>query len=614
MGRAVSGGRGGIEGSRRPMEAEIKETEGSAGGGGGQDGIDELAKLILGARLGEIEQLKGLVNDGAARREVLKGDLREVLVELFEGAEGRELGETLRPLVEGGLRASVERGGGGVDEALSPVLGAAIRRQLHPFTEHLALMMHEKIKATKGRWWLRARLRRQSEDELLWGAGSAYRVAEIGLFGRGELMPLCVVGSGGARWLLAAGSGQLGEEGKELREAALRFLAGRGGEEELTRPGAGCSFFCVEGVRTVLVARIEGTPGAEVRWRMAALAGWLDDIAREAGGAGELGSEGARGEEVRLILCEEGLIERPEEAAGRRRGALVWWVLLLVGLVGWLGVDHWRNEAARWDRFMAALGEQPGIEVLSDRRWREVVGLRDPRARDPWWVAWEHGYGEGELDWRFVVVPMGEWASLAVREAVLERGDGGREVEIDSFRAEVLKLVPDLPEDVELRVEDGILRARGGLEEPAFGRLVGQALELDGVEYIDATGLRDLTREKILELEDRLGAARVWFRAGVAELEEGAGEVLDEVVALLGQLDGEVEKKGQVYRLVPRVVVGGGGGEGIGREILGEGLGTFRRELDARWVEEVRLDEAVIEVDEELVPGRWGIWLGIDEG
>jgi hypothetical protein len=102
-------------------------------------------------------------------------------------------------------------------------------------------------------------------------------------------------------------------------------------------------------------------------------------------------------------MLERGLIKAgPFSSAGSPRllsaVALVS-CLLLAGLLSWMGLREYR-----WQRYLAALRAEPGIQVLDEERlWgrRSIVGLRDPAARDPAFIAEQSGVDPRSLTLNF---------------------------------------------------------------------------------------------------------------------------------------------------------------------------------------------------------------------
>ncbi len=127
------------------------------------------------------------------------------------------------------------------------------------------------------------------------------------------------------------------------------------------------------GWRCKLVARVRGLAPADLRIRLQTLCEEAENLLEHSPPAGMI-----------QRLLERGLACQVESSRPRS------WVLAMGGmaagvLVLWIGLREYR-----WHELIVTLDREPGVKVLEqDTSWgrREISGLRDPLARNPWEIA-----------------------------------------------------------------------------------------------------------------------------------------------------------------------------------------------------------------------------------
>jgi len=168
-----------------------------------------------------------------------------------------------------------------------------------------------------------------------------------------------------------------------------------------------------------------------------------------------------------------------------RISPLLWIVAILavLGLGYLIGTEYRR--ARNWSSFITLLNDQPGIQVLNDRKssgTRVITGIRDSLSQDPADI-----FRKQNLDFGSVKFVFDEYSS-----------------HIPKFVIERAKTVLKPPETVNFSFFDGILTARGIAGNAWIEKFNELAVLLAGVRRVDSTHLVNDDLRKIAELEKTL--------------------------------------------------------------------------------------------------------------
>lgn len=196
-------------------------------------------------------------------------------------------------------------------------------------------------------------------------------------------------------------------------------------------------------------------------------------------------------------------------------------VLAIVGLAAWLFLS-WR-EQRRWNRHVERLRSTPGIVITEEgsrHGKRYLAGLRDPLAPDPAALLLEAAFDPGGV--------ISQWAPY-------------QSMEKPFVEARARQLL-DPPAGVTLQFEDGVLRAQGAAPDQWIADARKLSRILPGVAQFDE---KQLAREEVLRLESRV----LLFTAGTAELLAGQQQELPSLIAAIQQLDQSTFAAGRSLRI-----------------------------------------------------------------
>lgn len=389
-------------------------------GSGESERLKQIKELLLDDEREEIELLRrrlGEYEEGSLDR--LGRNLPEALHRI--GGDHPEdlerLSEALRRGTEGAIARSIIEDKSVMARALFPVMGPAIRDYVTDLFRHLAEDLNETIRNTTSverlRWRAEARLAGKPFSEYLLLKTANYRVERILLIDRESGILLSQVGADGNGDETRDSdlmSGMLTAIRSFVRDS-LADPEDPDADNELDRFTYGSHQVLIEGgPDMILAAVVDGVPPFAVKEKLSEALEEIHQLDREGGASGGTGAGGGNGdpssagegtpqeEAMRSALLEN----RPEGSAAPGGGMWRFWVLcgvLAAGILVWAAWSHHRTK--RWEEFVAALERQPGIEVISARKWQRVKGLRDPLAEPIETLATARGVDAEKLDFAF---------------------------------------------------------------------------------------------------------------------------------------------------------------------------------------------------------------------
>ena len=482
--------------------------------GGGSD--DERLAALEG-RLGLLER---------ERVERLSEDLPAAVK--ARAARDSALGRALGTPVERALKFSIARDPTPMVEAISPILGPAIRKAvaaalvglLQSFNNALDHSLSPRALA----WRVEAWRTGHSFAEVALLHSLIFRVEQLFLIHRenGLVLQHVVAPSIVANDADMV-SGMLTAIQDFVRDS---FGAQEGEGLEAMQVGA-LTVWVERGPQIALAAVIRGVAPNSLRGR---LQDALAEIERRYGHlVAEFKGDPAPFEATRELV--ESCLDEQQRPRARYGGLLVFLGLLLLLLGGW-ALWSWLQPAPQaapaaapvpaadapadpWAPYLARLDQLPGLVVVSAERRAErltVRGLRDPLAPDPAAVLRDLGLEASRVEHRWT-----EFVSLAP-ELVLARAER--------------TLHP--PPGVELALEAGVLQVRGDAPIEWLAQARQLALAQPGVQAFDAGGERgDPWPAAVAAVE---GAA-IRFAAGRAEIGADQLGAVEEAFRALTDLD-----------------------------------------------------------------------------
>ncbi|MDC3961432.1 OmpA family protein [Polyangium jinanense] len=430
--------------------------------------LDDLRPFLVKP---EQERLKSLEHK-LETPEALAEAIGEVLPQaaVVSQKRGEELSSAMQPLMLSSIHETVRKNPELFADAIFPSIGPAVRKAARAAVEALLQRLDDMVQQTMTleslRWRIEAARTGRPFVEVVMLHNLAYRVEHVFLVHRESGLVLQHVAAE-----------NVAAEDPDQVSAMLAAIDDFARDAFHAEKEADLSRFCVGGLtgvvehgpRAVLVAIVRGVATKDVA---ASLAETLEQIHRTyAAPLEQFKGDAAAFEPTRdaLVGCmREERVQKPES---RRRGTLALAaiaVLALVGAgIGWK-VVHDRN--ARFDAYVEALGEEPGVTVTRTGRdggRRFVEGLGDPLAKNPAALLAPHGLRASDVELRFKPI-------YSLDPPITER----RAVQV---------LRP--PSGVSLRLAGGTLVAAGVAERAWIDRARLLATSLPGVTALDDTRL-----------------------------------------------------------------------------------------------------------------------------
>jgi OOP family OmpA-OmpF porin len=342
--------------------------------------LAELRELLLGPERAELNELLERMRNRTQRT----SDLSDVLPEaiLLRSRRDPHLTQALQPIVEQALSNSVRKDPSILSEALFPMIGAAVRRAvasaLQEMMESLNQIIETSVSFRSIRWRIEAVRTGKTYGEIALLRSLLYRVEQVFLIQNetGLLLQHVISDSAVVRDPDMV-SGML----TAIQNFVQDSFGAADNTLETVRLGD-FSLWVQPGPQALLAAVIRGTPPVRVREVFSSA---LETIHRDCGAQlSSFQGDATCLDDARPVLETCLLGQSPP---GRRVSR---WPIYLVGAVFalalaiWLGISV--REDRRWQRYLTALGREPGIVITRQERSGRhfsISGLRDPLARDP---------------------------------------------------------------------------------------------------------------------------------------------------------------------------------------------------------------------------------------
>lgn|GEM_PF-3751744 len=477
----------------------------------------------------------------------------------------------LQPGTEEAITRSVAQNKERMTRALFPVMGSAIRDYVGAMFRSLAEDLNETIRNTTSferiRWRIEARLAGKSFSEYLLLKTAKYRVEQLLLIDRdsGILLHHEECGSDEGNERADADADLMSGMLTAIRSFVRDSLVDPGDVEsdnELNRFTYGEHQVLIEGGPEMIIAAVvEGVAPFVVREKLRDVLEKTHELSgrRRIRGAGKGdGNGGSHAESFADVLAPAFL-----ESRGREGGGGLWrfWLFCFVvcGFLGY-GSHWWWQRESHWSASIDSLMSEPGVEVISDRSWKRVRGLRDPLADDPLAIAGKMGVDSDGLELRFepfeslhpaIVEKRGNRDVEALRselqrtrELLSETEDsldrtgmeldaareriGEQEAGLAALRDRLVeerrRLLVELMrsrfghlDSVTWLNEAGVLRVAGDAPDPEYGEIRAQARALESFDEVDVSGLVDATEKAWRGAVSALEEFKLAFRTGTLE-------------------------------------------------------------------------------------------------
>lgn len=502
-----------------PAESVLEH---DAANGSAEDGsMAELRTLLLGPAEKQIADVHARLTDPQRQLEEVCHVLPAAVA--VRSRQDSELADALSPTVATALERSVRKDPQPLADALFPVMGPAIRKaistalsgMIESFNQSLAYSV-----SVRGLSWRLEALRTgKSFAEVVLMHTLLYRVEQVFLIHKKTGLLLQHVSA-------VAGAVQDADMVSGMLTAIQDFVHdsfnSRGTDQLETLQVGELTVWIEQGPLAVLAGVIRGKAPNDVHEIFAET---LERIHLQYGAALKTFEGDAAPFAETAPLLEDCLQSRYHESqkAAKSGGKLnpftVLVSLLLLGLLIW--GFFWIRERRRWNSYLQALRNEPGIVVTDgEKRWWTyyVGGLRDPLARDPQTLMQESKVDPGDVvsHWEPYVALSPEFVLARARKQL------------------------DPPDTVKLSVQDNVLAAEGF----ASHSWVTKARE--GVRWLP--GLGQFREDKLLDLE-LIENPMLLFQLDRADLLPGQDAKFDRLATDIGRLQAQAQAMQKKVRL-----------------------------------------------------------------
>ena len=345
--------------------------------------LAELRELLVGQELEDLAGVQARLADPARRAE----DLAQVLPAAIRASKAKPLRDALDPIVEKSFQNSVKRNPKEVADAIYPVIGPAIRASItaaiRDFAEALNQIVEKSASFRSIKWRIESLITGKPFSEILMARSLLYSVEQVFLIHQ----------KSGLLLQHAAAQGSVLKDADMISgmlTAIQDFLSDsftEGGHNLETVDAGRFKLWLTYGPKVLLVGAVSGTAPAELKkvFRKA-LDGIEESLQSEINNFKQDDLSVFEPAQVFLDQCLLG-----QSAPEKRRKARLWpyFAVLAILIAGFVGYQA--RQRARWDRYFAALKQQPGIVVTGIEKQGSsylVSGLKDPAAPDPKGRTW----------------------------------------------------------------------------------------------------------------------------------------------------------------------------------------------------------------------------------
>ncbi len=487
--------------------------------------FEALRELLLGREKQQLEGLQARVENPALRAQDVGRVLPQAVV--LASSRGSNLTAALAPAVEAALRESVRRDPTPLVNAVFPILGPAIRKAvaeaLGRLVQSLNQALDHSLSLRSWRWRLEAARTGRSFAEVLLAHTLIYRVEQVFLIHQHTGL-----------LLLHARIPQIQAEDPAMVSGMLTAIQDfardsfhvSAGETLHTLQVGELNVWVEAGPQLALAAVIRGQAPADYRLTLQTA---LETIHRDQAAPLEAFDGDAAPFELARPHLESCFQAQFAGASQKRSSARLAVGLALVAAL----LAAWAYGAAQkrrhWLAYVDWLRAQPGIVVIETGKRSGkffVAGLRDPLAVEP-----AESLSQFQLEPGSVTARWEPYHALGAPLA-LQRA--------------TLLLEP--PPDVTLRVQDGVLFAKGAAPASWADAARLRAPLLPGIHAFDSTALDISGPDRVAELKDAIERTTIFFDDG-AHLASGQESALDALVSQLAGLRAAVEGSGRRTRI-----------------------------------------------------------------
>ncbi len=408
-----------------------RAADGSPENGAGAAKFAELRRLIIGQDLDRIAGIQKRLDDPAVR----SAETGRILPGAIKSASSRNLREALEPVFEKSFRNSVRKHPRDISDAIYPVMGPAIRSSIRAaireFAESLNQIVEKSVSWRAIRWRVEARVTGRPFTEILLTRSMLYSVEQVFLIHRESGVLLMHVA---AKSVVIKDADMVSGMFTAIQDFVSDSFLESGQELETIDVG-NYKLWMQYGSKALLVGAVSGIAPTELKTVFrsalesihATLLTQLETFNQE---------DLSVFEPARPYL--EGCL-LGQRAPDKRKRWMLWLVVAgVIALLAWLVFVQVRT-LHRWDAYVDALRQQPGIAILHAEKHGSgglITGLKDPRAPDP--SLQLDGFG---LDASKIHYEWQPYLSLNTRFAV----EREIEADLDYIREQTIRFEPGSP-------------------------------------------------------------------------------------------------------------------------------------------------------------------------
>lgn len=510
--------------------------------------LEELQELLFAAERKRLDRLEGDLNqlDDHVKNKIIDASVvANVLPDAISQRTNRDsyLKESLAPIITQTLAYAVQEDPRPVVNAISPVMGPAIRKYIDDALQSMVRKLDHNGLSWRGMIWRWEAWRTgRSFGEVVLSHTLKYQVERVFLFFKEDGIHLADVHIPSVRPFESGQEDLVTSMFSAIKDAVQKFSqdefqASAHASMSEFKMDDGKTVLIEQGPKAVLAAVVHGLPLPSLR---TSFQNALDTIHIELNEAlqtfqgDKKAFEAARPYLGSCLLHEESDFKNETSSArGGLSPALVAFLMLSVIWLIWWSVTSY-VERQRWADFLDKASEIPGIHITSitangKNGKTTVYGLRDPLSDNPQGIAREAGLPHEAID--FQLEPY-----LSLQPELVAR------------RA---KDILHPPESVRLSVPNGttVLNIAGAAPHAWIAQIPKIGSMIPGVTSIHDAELQDESRRRLDQLVREIETHQFDFEAGSASLSAESEAALQAVLLAFRESDALAQQLGNRMRV-----------------------------------------------------------------
>ncbi len=489
-----------------------------------QDEMVELRRLLIEPEQTQINNILERLNNPRIRAREIGRSLPEAIH--LRGDPDEPLTRALTPTIVTAFQNSIRKDPRPVVEAIFPVMGPAIRRAISSALNGTVQSLDQTLKYSLSwrgwKWRLEALRTGKSFAEIVLYHTLIYRVEQVFLIHKKTGLLLQHAAAGAISTQDADLVSGMLTAIQDAMHSFARDSFGSGQDEPIEKLDLGdLEVWFEPGPHAVLAVVIRGKAPESLRNELLAPA--IEAIHQ----SDALESfDGDTTPFVNFLHHLENCLQSRHDAIYQARAdpatfkipSYVWLMTaLILGALGVWAIFGWRDQR-RWNEYINKLSSTPGIVIIETGKRdgkRFITGLRDPLSESP----------EEILRQQTPIDP----------KTVVSRWERYQALEPRFVEQRVTTLLKP-PPGVELKIDNGILKAAGSASHQWIADARKLAPVIPGVERFDERDLIDKDLKEPQRLQRQIEQRMVRFVVGTTQLVPGQDRELDELVSDIERL------------------------------------------------------------------------------